>query len=236
MAVKRKAVGRRSPDRDARAGRRGRAHGDASRERILEAAREIAGERGYDGTSIALVSERSGLPASSIYWHFEDKDELIAAVIERSFARWLEGMGAWFSAHEGATREERLIAGLRATAKALTDAPDFLRLGLMLSLERRPEEASARRLFLRVREQTLAQTVAAYEALFASELDAAGVRKLAALTMAAADGLFIAREVSGDARAFEASFELLAPALLGAAEHLRSGRSRGGRARRRGGR
>ena len=57
-------VKRKSRAGTAAAGKRGRAHGDASRERILEAAREIAGERGYDGTSIAGVSERSGLPAS----------------------------------------------------------------------------------------------------------------------------------------------------------------------------
>src|SRR5712692_5586943 len=75
--------------------KRKRANGEASRERILDAAAEIASERGYEGASIALVSERSGLPASSIYWHFEDKDKLIAAVIERSYNRWLEGMGAW---------------------------------------------------------------------------------------------------------------------------------------------
>jgi len=221
MAVNRK-LPRRSAPAPAPPVRRGRAHGDASRERILAAAREIASERGYDGTSIALVSERSGLPASSIYWHFADKDELLAAVIERSFARWMEAMTSRTRAREGATREQRLVATLRAAAKALSDAPDFLRLGLMLSLERRPEEASARTLFLKVREQTREQLIAQYEAEFAGELDAAGVRKLAALALAAADGLFIAREVSGDERAFVASFELLAPALLGAAEQLRS--------------
>ena len=63
-----------------------RADGELSRERILDAATEIAAERGYEGTSIALVSAKCGLPASSIYWHFKDKDDLIAAVIERSFA------------------------------------------------------------------------------------------------------------------------------------------------------
>ncbi|MEX2207571.1 MAG: helix-turn-helix domain-containing protein, partial [Myxococcota bacterium] len=215
MAVKRKV--RRPP-----ASKRGRAHGDASRERILEAAREIASVRGYDGTGIAGVSERSGLPASSIYWHFANKDELLAAVIERSFNRWLEAMEARAPARAGATREERFIEGLRHSARALTEAPDFLRLGLMLSLERRPAEASARQIFLKVREQTLKQMVGTWEAFFEGELDAAGVRKLATLAMAAADGLFIAREVSGDGRAFESSFALLGAALLGAAEHLKS--------------
>ena len=72
--------------------RRTRANGEQSRERILDAATEVATERGYDGTTISLVSKKSGLPPTSIYWHFADKDDLIAAVIERSFARWLAAL------------------------------------------------------------------------------------------------------------------------------------------------
>jgi len=109
--------------------RRTRAQGEESRQRILDAAAKIAGERGYEGTSIALVSERSGLPASSIYWHFEDKDQLIAAVIERSFDRWLEGTRAWLPSKPGTSREEQLSAAIRRTARALADAPHFLRAG-----------------------------------------------------------------------------------------------------------
>ena len=65
--------------------RRTRANGEQSRQRILDAATEVATERGYEGTTISLVSKKSGLPPTSIYWHFADKDDLIAAVIERSF-------------------------------------------------------------------------------------------------------------------------------------------------------
>lgn len=212
-------------------GKRKRANGEASRERILDAATEIAGERGYEGASIALVSERSGLPASSIYWHFEDKDKLIAAVIERSFNRWLEGMGARVLPKKGVTRRDRFTMALRRTAKALEDAPDFLRVGLMLALEHRPKEASARKLFLQIRDEAYRRTVASYQEFFRGQLDKAGVRALATLTMAAADGLFIAHEIDRDDVNFEAAFELLAAALLGASEHLgsRIGRSRNGK-------
>ena len=68
--------------------RQQRANGVASRDAILDAAAKIAGDRGYDGTSFKLVSELSGLPASSIYWHFKSKDDLLAAVIDRSFKAW----------------------------------------------------------------------------------------------------------------------------------------------------
>jgi len=203
-----------------RAQRKVRAHGDESRTRILDAATQIAGERGYDGTSVALVSERSGLPASSIYWHFESKDQLIAAVIERSFHRYLERMRAWVRPREGAGRDELFEAMIRSAAAAITEAPDFLRLGLMLVLERRPEEATARRMFLQVREQAYKGIVASYEAFFEGVLDAADVWALATLTMAAADGFFIAHEV-GPARVdLDDAFELLAKALLGAARAL----------------
>nr|AMK59591.1 transcriptional regulatory protein [uncultured bacterium UPO76] len=205
--------------------RRTRAHGEESRQRILDAAAEIAGERGYGGTSIALVSERSGLPASSIYWHFEDKDRLIAAVIERSFNRWLQGMGEWAPPRPGASRDELFTTAIRRTAKALTDAPDFLRLGLMLSLEHRPDEATARTRFLQAREQAYEQLVASYEAHFGGTLGAPAVRALATLTMAAADGLFIAHEVDANVD-LGASFDLLAAAILGAADHLIARRKR----------
>ena len=65
--------------------RQQRANGVVSRDAILDAAAKIAGERGYDDTSIKLVSDLSGLPTSSIYWHFASKDDLLAAVIDRSF-------------------------------------------------------------------------------------------------------------------------------------------------------
>jgi len=110
---------------------------------------------------------------------------------------------------------------LRATAQSLLEAPDFLRLGLMLVLERRAEEPSARRIFLKVREETRRRSVASFSRLF-PELNEAGARSLARLTMAMADGLFIAREVEGDGLSLVEAFEALVPALLAAAEQLAS--------------
>lgn len=198
----------------------------ASRSKILDAAAQIAGERGYDGTSIAHVSERAGLPASSIYWHFANKDELIAAVIERSFGRWLEEAEGSLPGHDALSRPETVAAGLRAIARALLDAPDFLRLGLLLVLERRPKEPTARQLFLQVRETARERIATFYRRVF-PDLTDAQIRQLAAFTMATVDGLFIDREfdrghasdADSDASLLD-SFDLLAAAVLGAADHL----------------
>src|SRR5438067_11777624 len=62
--------------------------GEESRSAILDATLAIAAERGYDGTTVALVQEATGLPASSIYWHFGSKDELLAATLDPAYRRW----------------------------------------------------------------------------------------------------------------------------------------------------
>ncbi|ORB73015.1 TetR/AcrR family transcriptional regulator [Mycobacterium scrofulaceum] len=195
--------------------RRRRADGEASRARILDAATEIASERGYEGTSIGLVSAKCGLPASSIYWHFKDKDDLIAAVIERSFAHWLS---AWQLPDEGSARE-RLVVVAMQIAKALLDSPDFLRLGLMLALERRPVEPRARAMFLAVRDRAIETLSPALRDLTPGLSDAQ-VRQLATYAIAGADGLFVAKEVGGDSVDLPALFELHAAALYDSAVRM----------------
>lgn len=204
--------------------RRRRVNGEASQQKILEAATEIAVERGYEGTSIGLVSERSGLPASSIYWHFKDKDALLAAVIEHSFEAWLVNAGGMAPDADEGTVDDQLDAMLARTAQALRDSSDFLRLGLMLILERRAEEPTARRRFLAVRTEALDRTIASFGRLF-PHLDAAALRQLGTFAMAAADGLFIAQEIDGDGTAIEDGFALLGPAIHGAVRQLESTRT-----------
>ena len=180
-------------EKEMRKRRQRRADGEQSRARIVDAATEIAAERGYEGTSIGAVSAKCGLPASSIYWHFKDKDDLIAAVIERSFANWLK---VW-QLPEDLLARDRLMEVAAGTAKAVLDSPDFLRLGLMLALERRPVEPRARAMYIQVRDQ-------AFEALRTSmsglvpNLTEEQVRQLATYAIAGADGLFIAKEIGGD--------------------------------------
>jgi AcrR family transcriptional regulator len=201
--------------------RRTRPKGAESRERILDAAAAIAGERGFEGTSISLISERSGLPASSVYWHFKDKDELIAAVIDRSFGQWTDALSSPMLVSEGTTDEERFHLSMQRTGAAIAKFPDYLRLGLMLILERRPEEPTARGKFIEVRHVASDRARVLYTTAFA-DLTAADVESLVTITMALADGLFIAQEV--DEVVLSDVFDLVATAVLGAADQLRSTR------------
>ncbi len=195
--------------------RQRRADGELSRNRILDAATEIAAERGYEGTSIGLVSKKCGLPASSIYWHFKDKDDLIAAVIERSFASWLS---AWEFPDHGSARQ-RFDGVAAQTAKTWLDSPDFIRLGLMLALEHRPVEPRAKTMFIGVRARALEQLIENFADAMPGLADAE-VRQLAMYAMAGADGLFIAKEIGGDAVDLLALFELHGRAIYDTARRL----------------
>ena len=200
-----------------RATRRRRANGEQSRRAILDAAAEVAGERGYDGTSIALVSAACGLPASSIYWHFKDKDELIAAVIESGFQRWLAALDL-SDAHLDPAVDTAVELSARV-ARALLDTPDFLRLGLMLTLERRPQQPSARTMFLRVRDR-FTEVLLTTLRQWAPHLDDEQVGLLATYTMAGADGLFIAKEIGGDSVDLVRLFDLHARVVFDAATRM----------------
>jgi AcrR family transcriptional regulator len=187
--------------------------GDESKARILDAASEIAAQRGYHGTSISAVSQTSGLPVSSIYWHFDSKDDLIAAVIRRSFEAWLETSAQLARRPSGIDLRTHLIASLRAQATALAENPDFLRLGLMLALEHHPSEPTARSEFLQARQRAIELTTASLERTIielrgTSDHDLA--HKLAVLIMAAADGLFVSYQINPASMDLETGFTMLA--------------------------
>ena len=198
--------------------RRKNIQGEESRRRILDAARTIAAERGYEGTSIALVCEACGLPASSLYWHFSDKDGLFAAIIEDSFADWAEAMRLTPARRKGESRQQFLERQLQLTGQALAASPDFLRLGLMLSLERRPDELTARKAFLRVRAKATESAAEFYEALFGIGREQAFT--LARSVMIAADGIFIMREIEGPAFDVAEAFRLAAVSLIAVQKDL----------------
>lgn len=56
-----------------------------TRERILEAARTIAIDHGYKGTTLAMIQKGAGVHAGSFYWHFKDKDALFAELVRRAY-------------------------------------------------------------------------------------------------------------------------------------------------------
>ena len=182
----------------ARPARKPRRHGVESRQRILQATFELAREFGYQGTSIAKVVERSGLPASSVYWHFADKDALFAAMIQDSFDQWRASMPRWPLPAGGSSRREDVAARVRSAIDSIAAGPEFWRLGLILSLQRQPAEHQARQLFQDIRARVVEDMVSFWNIALPAGHDARtpGLPSLLArITMAAVDGLFVSAQI-----------------------------------------
>lgn len=76
----RQARARTNPPRDG--ARRGRPGYDL--ESLLAVAVTVFNERGYDGTSMEDLSRRLGISKSSIYYHVDSKEELLALALDRA--------------------------------------------------------------------------------------------------------------------------------------------------------
>ncbi len=60
---------------------------DAKRQEIVDVAAELFLERGYQGTSMSLVSERLGGSKATLYGYFKSKEDLLLAVLDEEVAR-----------------------------------------------------------------------------------------------------------------------------------------------------
>jgi AcrR family transcriptional regulator len=169
--------------------RRASQQGRESRLRILDATLRLASERGYDGTTISLVSEETGLPASSIYWHFENKEALLAAAMEHGISLLPLALPAARPAAYGDLAHERFARAV----EMVTAGPEVWQFGLMLVLERRTKEPSARKTFVTVH-QRLTDTLAEWwEAALPEDVtDPVLARRIAVFHLACIDGFFVA--------------------------------------------
>lgn len=194
--------------------------GIESRQRILDATFEIAQELGYQGTSIAKVSARCALPASSIYWHFADKDTLFDEVIKDSFDRWNASMPKWDPPQPGQSTAEVVSARVRRAIDSIATNPEFWRLGLMLSLERQVVEPAAKQRFIAIRRSVLNGMATFWRAVL-GELGVDHVDQraelLARFAMATADGVFVSAQVD-ESYGRAPLARLLAESLNGAVE------------------
>jgi AcrR family transcriptional regulator len=60
------------------------------RTRILDAARELFDSEGYENVTMRRIAEAIEYSPTTIYNHFEDKDDLVRALCEEDFSRLLE--------------------------------------------------------------------------------------------------------------------------------------------------
>lgn len=100
------------------------ARGRATRERIVSTAAELVSERGVAAVSLDDVGERAPASRSQLYHYFENRDELLRAVVDattdavlgaqddllQNLDTW-EGIDRWFAALVDLQRERQARGG-----------------------------------------------------------------------------------------------------------------------------
>jgi len=79
---------------------------EQSRAAILTATMDLISKHGFSGTTVDKIATEAGLSKGSIFWHFENKENLFRAVIESIRNVLFEGLMAGM--HEGLSAREKI--------------------------------------------------------------------------------------------------------------------------------
>lgn len=107
--------------------------GEQTRQAIIDVTTKLFATRGYAGTSLDLIAKEADTSKSSIFWHFENKEDLLFTVVDRAMSEWEVKAGSEILAQPDPPAQlGKLIDLYRELAQ---DRPDTLRLLLGLLLE-----------------------------------------------------------------------------------------------------
>jgi AcrR family transcriptional regulator len=183
-----------------------RERGAKVRERVLEVATDLMARRGYSGTTISAISKASGVLPASIYWHFENKEGLLGAVIDRAADAWFEGAAQAADEEQANLETDQMShAGFRYVFE---HAPEFPRVLLLISLERRDEGGPTLEAVKRVRARFQERMIDRFQERLAERCPPERSRKvaerLASLALVLVDGAFVGHQIdAGETMAAE---------------------------------
>ena len=98
----------------------------ANRAAILDAARDVFAEHGYDGAAVRHIVGRTALAPGTFYNYFPDKESIFRALVEESIARVRERLRE--ARREAGDIEEFVGGAYRAYFEAMADDPTMFQL------------------------------------------------------------------------------------------------------------
>jgi AcrR family transcriptional regulator len=185
------------------------AQGLRSRSKLLRAASRRFAQRGFSATSVDDVCREAGVVKSAVYWHFESKEGLLAAVLEETTQAWIDGILR--SVAQTGDPRERLHRAALGMRELIERQPSVLRLLHSMLLERSGVNRHTRAAVLRVFDgarRALVDGIA--EAIGRRP---AGLENVAALVLASLDGIFLQHELRKDPQELDRLFAELEVAI-----------------------
>jgi AcrR family transcriptional regulator len=100
---------------------RARMTGSERRQQLIEIAKSLFAERGYDGTSIEEIAQRANVSKPVVYEHFGGKEGLYAVVVDREMSALLDGITSSLTNNRSRVRVERVALALLTYVEEHTD-------------------------------------------------------------------------------------------------------------------
>lgn len=100
--------------------------GNQRRQQLLDVARELLAERGFDATSVEEIAHRAAVTRPVVYAHFGGKEGIYAVVVDREMCRVLERIEQALA--EAASPRLLLERAVRAFIDYVAECPDGFRI------------------------------------------------------------------------------------------------------------
>lgn len=186
------------------------AQGERSRNRLLRAATRSFAERGYSATSIDDVCREAQVVKSAVYWHFESKEGLLAAVLEDAATTWIrERVDALRADVDPAQRLAHTLAGVR---EMMVERPTVLRLLSAMALEKAGNDEKVRAMLVRLADLARSAWVEGIAAAIGRR--PAGLEDAVSIVLAALDGIFSNFQLRRDVAELDRLFARLERLIL----------------------
>jgi AcrR family transcriptional regulator len=109
---------------------------------ILEAAEEVASQRGLEATSTAAIAERAGVAVGTLYNYFPDRDSLIAALFKTRRDELVPRIVSAAADTKQLPFEQRLRAYIASVARAFDAFRPFCRIAISADASAKPRGKS----------------------------------------------------------------------------------------------
>lgn len=174
--------------------------GAQTRAKTMSAALDIFCEEGYSGASMSKIAKAASVLPGSIYWMFESKEDLFAEVLKDASEVWRESLTQGQSFPPKTVEEFGDL--YRNVSKLKNRTPRFIRLIFVVAAEasarteRTLEVVREVRSFWRKRaEQAIVNDIIGEDTEAGREV----ARRISALSLNLADGVYISAQVEGHA-------------------------------------
>jgi AcrR family transcriptional regulator len=98
---------------------------EANRERILRAARDVFGARGYHPATIEEIADEAGLSNGAIYYNFGSKEELFLALLDARLDERLEHTRQTLAAGASATAQRAIDKEARDITRSFKESREW---------------------------------------------------------------------------------------------------------------